>query len=100
MSGFVGFVNFNKDISKDKNILEKMNSVICPQKTNNTGYYIDKHVGFYYKDIVSEGTTSIQPLVEEYSLGTYVTMLNGSLPTFSRGVLFWYICNHVKWLLV
>lgn len=79
MSGFVGFVNFNKDISKDKNILEKMNSVICPQKTNNTGYYIDKHVGFYYKDIVSEGTTSIQPLVEEYSFGTYVTMLNGYL---------------------
>lgn len=51
MSGFVGFINFNKDISKDKSILEKMNSIIFPKNTNEFRYYVDKHIAFAHKDI-------------------------------------------------
>lgn len=79
MSGFVGFINFNKDISKDKSILEKMNSIIFPKNTNEFRYYIDKHIAFAHKDINLSNFSKNQPLVEKYSFGTYVIMLNGNI---------------------
>lgn len=79
MSGFVGFINFNKDISKDKSILEKMNSVIFPKNTNEYKYYIDKHIAFAHKDINLAKIPENQPLVQKYSFGTYVIMLNGNI---------------------
>lgn len=79
MSGFVGFINFNKDISKDKSILEKMNSVIFPKSTNECKYYIDKHIAFAHKDINLAKISESQPLVQKYSFGTYVIMLNGNI---------------------
>ena len=79
MSGFVGFINFNKDISKDKSILEKMNSVIFPKSTNECKYYIDKHIAFAHKDINLAKIPGNQPLVQKYSFGTYVIMLNGNI---------------------
>lgn len=79
MSGFVGFINFNKDISKDKSILEKMNNVIFPKSTNECKYYIDKHIAFAHKDINLAKIPGNQPLVQKYSFGTYVIMLNGNI---------------------
>ena len=79
MSGFVGFINFNKDISKDKSILEKMNSVIFPKSTNECKYYIEKHIAFAHKDINLAKISESQPLVQKYSFGTYVIMLNGNI---------------------
>lgn len=79
MSGFVGFINFNKDISKDKSILEKINSVIFPESTNECKYYIGKHIAFAHKDMNLAKISESQPLVQKYSFGTYVIMLNGNI---------------------
>ena len=38
MCGFVGFVNFKKDISKDNKILENMNKTLFKRGPDEEGY--------------------------------------------------------------
>ena len=52
MCGFVGFVNFKKDVSKNKNILENMNRTLSKRGPDEEGYYIDKHVALAHKRLI------------------------------------------------
>lgn len=52
MCGFVGFVNFKKDISKDKTILENMNQTLSKRGPDEEGYYIDKLVALAHKRLI------------------------------------------------
>ena len=44
MCGFVGFVDFEKDISQNTKILENMNNCLAKRGPDEEGYYIDKIV--------------------------------------------------------
>lgn len=52
MCGFVGFANFKKDISENKNILENMNDTLSKRGPDEEGYYIDKNVALAHKRLI------------------------------------------------
>ena len=52
MCGLVGFVNYNKDVSKEKDILIAMNSTISSRGPDEFGYYINKDVAFGHKRLI------------------------------------------------
>ena len=80
MCGFVGFVNFRKDVSNDKNILEKMNNTLSKRGPDEEGFYIDKHVALAHKRlIVIDPKGGKQPFLEKYSFGTYIMVYNGQI---------------------
>ncbi len=73
MCGFVGFVNFKKNISKDKLILENMNNTLSKRGPDEEGYYLEKHVALAHKRLIV-----IDP--------------EGRKTTYDRKIFFWYIC--------
>ena len=80
MCGFVGFVNFKKDISNNKKILEKMNQTLSQRGPDEEGYYIDKNVALAHKRlIVVDPEGGKQPMIEKFSFGTYVLVYNGQI---------------------
>lgn len=52
MCGFVGFINFKKDISKDKIVLENMNKTMVKRGPDEEGYYIDKSVALAHRRLI------------------------------------------------
>lgn len=52
MCGFVGFANFKKDVSENKNILENMNYTLSKRGPDEEGYYIDKNVALAHKRLI------------------------------------------------
>ena len=52
MCGFVGFANFKKDISENKNILKNMNDTLSKRGPDEEGYYIDKNVAYAHKRLI------------------------------------------------
>ena len=80
MCGFVGFTNFKRDVSKDKNILENMNNTLSKRGPDEEGYYLDKNVALAHKRlIVIDPEGGKQPMIEKYSFGTYVIVYNGQI---------------------
>ena len=80
MCGFVGFVNFKKDISESKNILKNMNQTLSKRGPDEEGYYIDKQVAFAHKRlIVIDPEGGKQPMIETFSFGKYVIVYNGQI---------------------
>ena len=68
MCGIVGFVNFKKDISNLKNVLEKMNNTLSKRGPDEEGYYIDNHVALGHKRlIVIDPEGGKQPMKESFS---------------------------------
>lgn len=70
MCGFVGFANFKKNVSKDKNILENMNNKLSRRGPDEHGYYIDNNVGLAHKRLIV-----IDP--------------KGRKAAYDRNILFW-----------
>ena len=54
MCGFVGFVDFEKDISQNTKILENMNNCLAKRGPDEEGYYIDKHCLLYTSDAADD----------------------------------------------
>lgn len=80
MCGFVGFVDFKKDISSMKNILLNMNSTLSKRGPDEDGYYIEKNVALAHKRlIVIDPEGGKQPMIEKYSYGEYVIVYNGQI---------------------
>lgn len=52
MCGFVGFANFEKNISQEKDLLQKMNNYISRRGPDEQGYYIDKNVAMAHKRLI------------------------------------------------
>lgn len=52
MCGFVGFIDFKKDISNMKNILLSMNSSLSKRGPDEDGYYIDKNIALAHKRLI------------------------------------------------
>ena len=52
MCGFVVFANFEKNISQEKDLLQKMNNSISRRGPDEQGYYIDKNVAMAHKRLI------------------------------------------------
>ena len=52
MCGFVGFANYKENISKNKNIVEKMNNTLSKRGPDEEGYYIDNNVALAHKRLI------------------------------------------------
>ena len=52
MCGFVGFANFEKNISQEKDLLQKMNNSISRRGPDEQDYYIDKNVAMAHKRLI------------------------------------------------
>ena len=80
MCGFVGFVNYKKDVANYKNILRNMNTSLSKRGPDEDGYYINENIAFGHKRlIVIDPEGGKQPMVEKYSFGEYIISYNGQI---------------------
>ena len=80
MCGIVGFVNYEKNISSYKNVLNQMTNALHKRGPDEDGYYLNKHVALGHKRlIVIDPEGGKQPMIEKYSLGEYVIVYNGQI---------------------
>ena len=80
MCGFVGFANFEEDISKKEAILKNMNETLKRRGPDEAGYYIDKHAELAHKRlIVIDPEGGKQPMIENFLSNTYIIVYNGQI---------------------
>ena len=80
MCGFVGFVDYQKDTSKMKNVLVQMNESISKRGPDEDGYYIKENVALGHKRlIVIDPEGGKQPMVETFSFGEFAIVYNGQI---------------------
>jgi len=80
MCGFVGFVNFNKDIHKELGVLKNMNQSLCKRGPDEEGYYIKEHIALGHRRlIVLDPEGGKQPMIEKYSYGEFSIIYNGQI---------------------
>ena len=74
MCGIVGFVNYKKDISNYRNVLNDMTSSLVNRGPDEEGTYIKKQIALGHKRLIV-----IEPMIEKYSFGEYVIVYNGQI---------------------
>ena len=80
MCGIVGFVNYKKDISSYKNVINQMTKELYKRGPDEEGLYLKKHVALGHKRlIVIDPEGGKQPMIEKYSFGEYVIVYNGQI---------------------
>lgn len=80
MCGFVGFVDYKKNVSNYKEFLYNMNETLIKRGPDEDGYYINENVGLGHKRlIVIDPKGGKQPMIEKYSFGEYVIVYNGQI---------------------
>ena len=80
MCGIVGFVNFKKEFSNKKNIINNMLQTLSKRGPDEEGIYINKNVSFGHKRlIVIDPEGGKQPMIERFSQGEYVLIYNGQI---------------------
>lgn len=52
MCGFVGFVDYKKDISNKENILNNMNQTLSKRGPDEQGYYIKENIALGHKRLI------------------------------------------------
>lgn len=68
MCGFVGFINFNKNISNDIEILKDMNKTLMKRGPDEEGYYLKDNVALGHRRlIVIDPKGGKQPMIEKFS---------------------------------
>lgn len=80
MCGFVGLVDYKKELTSMKNILIDMNHTLLNRGPDEEGYYLKKQVGLAHKRlIVIDPLGGKQPMIETTSYGEYAICYNGQI---------------------
>lgn len=80
MCGFVGIINYTKDVSNSINLVKKMNRKISRRGPDNEGYYIEKNILFGHKRLaIIDIENGLQPMSYIYSECKYTIIYNGQL---------------------
>lgn len=79
MCGLTGYVNYTKDISNYKHIIEDMNNCLKKRGPDDDGYFLDKHVNLGHKRLsVIDPENGNQPIQVTYNDNTYTIVYNRS----------------------
>ncbi|WP_028778486.1 asparagine synthase (glutamine-hydrolyzing) [Shimazuella kribbensis] len=80
MCGITGWVNFEQDISKYKEILDAMNFQVEHRGPDATGTWIAEHVALGHRRLsIIDPQNGIQPMVKQIGERKYVIVYNGEL---------------------
>ena len=80
MCGFVGVVNYTKDISNSVDIIRKMNRKISKRGPDNEGYYIEKNLLLGHKRLaIIDIENGLQPMSFVYNECKYTIVYNGQI---------------------
>lgn len=80
MCGIAGLVNFNENIIKNKNILEKMTKTLIKRGPDSEGIYISENVLLGHRRlVVVDPKGGIQPMIKTVEGRKYTLIYNGEL---------------------
>ncbi|ALC91899.1 asparagine synthase [Bacillus sp. FJAT-18017] len=80
MCGIAGWVDFRRDMEKEKIILEKMTDTLSKRGPDDTNIWTDRHAGFGHKRLaVVDLVGGRQPMTKKGAGGTYTICYNGEL---------------------
>lgn len=52
MCGFVGFVDYQRELTKERETLEKMNGTLSKRGPDENGLYLASHVGLAHRRLI------------------------------------------------
>ncbi|AYD39934.1 asparagine synthase (glutamine-hydrolyzing) [Clostridium fermenticellae] len=80
MCGIAGIVNFNRNLTDDKNIIESMTDTLKKRGPDSYGYYISHDVLFGHRRlIVVDPEGGVQPMIKFCHNKKYIIVYNGEL---------------------
>lgn len=80
MCGITGFVNYKKNISMNKNILEKMTDTLKKRGPDQYGYYTSDHAMLGHRRLtVIDPAGGLQPMKKAIGSKNYIIIYNGEL---------------------
>ena len=80
MCGIAGFINFTKNISKEKNTLESMVNTLIKRGPDSYGYYTSQNIMLGHRRlIVVDPTGGIQPMRKKVDNNEFIIIYNGEL---------------------
>ncbi len=80
MCGIVGFINYKKDLSLNKETILQMTDALSKRGPDEDGIYIKQNVALGHKRlIVIDPKGGKQPMIEKYSYSEYVMVYNGQI---------------------
>ncbi|RKQ35658.1 asparagine synthase (glutamine-hydrolyzing) [Oceanobacillus halophilus] len=80
MCGITGLVEWKKDVRSSQKIVEKMTNTLAHRGPDDTGLWLDRHVGFGHKRLsVVDLEGGRQPMKKEKNGVSYTIIYNGEL---------------------
>lgn len=80
MCGFVGYCNLKKDLSKENNILENMNTILKKRGPDEEGYFYDTNIKMGHRRlIIIDAENGKQPMSVRCNDNTYTIVYNGQI---------------------
>ncbi|NLT95669.1 MAG: asparagine synthase (glutamine-hydrolyzing) [Clostridia bacterium] len=80
MCGISGWVNFSRDISGEKKIIEKMTETLIPRGPDAKGFYLSNHALLGHRRLsVIDPANGAQPMTGEGRGKKYIIIYNGEL---------------------
>ncbi|MBV7276687.1 asparagine synthase (glutamine-hydrolyzing) [Clostridiaceae bacterium UIB06] len=80
MCGIAGWINFSKDISKEKEIIEGMTKTLSKRGPDDEGFFLSQNVLFGHRRlVVVDPTGGAQPMIKTVRRNKYIIVYNGEL---------------------
>ncbi|MTK13277.1 MAG: asparagine synthase (glutamine-hydrolyzing) [Clostridiaceae bacterium] len=80
MCGIAGWINFNRDISKEKIIVENMTKTLSKRGPDDEGYFFSRHAALGHRRlVVVDPKGGTQPMIKTIGGNKYVIVYNGEL---------------------
>ena len=80
MCGIVGFVNYKKEFSNKRNVINTMLQTLSNRGPDEEGIYLKNNVALGHKRlIVIDPQGGKQPMIERFSQGEFVIVYNGQI---------------------
>ncbi len=80
MCGIAGWINFSKDISKEKEIIEGMTKTLSKRGPDDEGFFLSQNVLLGHRRlVVVDPTGGAQPMIKTVRRNKYIIVYNGEL---------------------
>lgn len=80
MCGIAGWINFNKDISNERSIVQNMTKTLVKRGPDDEGYFFSKHAALGHRRlVVVDPKGGAQPMIKTIGGNKYAIVYNGEL---------------------